>query len=119
MTMAWPATKAPASEHSQATALAISSGPRVSSLLQVVTEEGRDLVEGDQVHPVVEIDMARTRNQQQFLGLGGTLVRVLAELPGMRLVARDEQHRARGDRLNVIERVEVHELHVAREGRVR
>ena len=46
-------------------------------------------------------------------------VRVFAELDGVRLFARDEQHGARGNRLDVRERVEVHELDVAGERRVR
>ena len=37
----------------------------------------------------------------------------------MRLVARDEQHRTRRDRLDVVEGVEIHELDVTGQGRVR
>src|SRR4051794_10585449 len=48
-------------------------------LLQVVAKEGRELVEGDEVHPVVQVHVASTLNKQQFLGPGGTLVRVLAD----------------------------------------
>ena len=55
----------------------------------------------------------------QFLRLGRAPVGVLAELARVRLVARDEQHRTRRDRLDVIERVEVHELDVAGQRRVR
>ena len=46
----------------------------------MLTKEGRELVERDQVHAVVEIDMSRVRNDEQFLRLGGELVSVLAEL---------------------------------------
>src|SRR5687767_12345866 len=59
-------------------------------LFQMFAEEGRELVEGDQVHAVIEVHMPGAPNNKQFLGLGGTLVRILAELLGMRLVARDE-----------------------------
>src|SRR3954454_4594498 len=63
-----------------------SSRPHVARSLQTVPEEGRELVEGDQGHAVVEVDVARALNQEQFLRLGGPLVRVLAELLGVRQV---------------------------------
>jgi MmyB-like transcription regulator ligand binding domain len=75
--------------------------------VQVVLEEGGQCVEGDEVHAVVEVDVAGTGNEHQLLGFGGELVGLLAELAGVRLVTGDEQHRARTDRLDVFERVEV------------
>ena len=93
--------------------------PFCIQLFQILGEEGRELVERNQVHPVVEVDVARAGNDEQFLRLAGELVGLLAELSGMRVVARDEQHRTRRDRLDVVERVEVHELHVAAERRMR
>src|SRR4051794_23191524 len=86
---------------------------------QIVLEERSQLVEWDQVHPVIEIDMSGARDDQEFLGLTGKPVGLFAELPAMRNLPRDEQHRARRDRLDVVERVEVHELDVARQRRMR
>ncbi|MNU07865.1 hypothetical protein D3C72_2536530 [compost metagenome] len=57
--------------------------------------------------------MARTGDDVQLLRLGSALEGVFAELLGMRLVTRDEEQGARRNRLDVIERVEVHELDVA------
>ncbi len=57
--------------------------------------------------------MAGTGHVVQFLGLGSTLIGVFAEFTGVRLVAGDEQQRPGRDGLDVVERVEVHELHVA------
>src|SRR5215213_7868526 len=93
--------------------------PEASASFQIRFEERLQLVEGDQLHPVVEIDVAGPRDDEQFLRFGGPLVGVFAELPGMCLVARDEEHGAGRDRLDVLERVEVQELDVARQGRVR
>ena len=52
-------------------------------------------------------------HDQQRLGLRGTGVGVLAEFTGVGIGAGNQQQRAWGDRLDVVERVEVHELHVA------
>jgi hypothetical protein len=59
------------------------------------------------------------RNNEKFFGLTGKPVGILTELSGMRVFTRDEKHRTRGNRLNVIERVEIHELNVAGQRRVR
>src|SRR3954449_2855175 len=85
---------------------------------QIVLEERSQLVEWDQVHPVVEIDMSGARDDHKFLWLTGKPVGLFAELPAMRVPASDEQHRTRRDRLDVIKRIEVHELHVAGERRM-
>src|SRR4051794_34146037 len=45
-------------------------------------------------------------------------MRLFAELPGMGIVPSDEKHRTRGDRFDVFERIEIHELDVACERRV-
>src|SRR5215208_50941 len=79
----------------------------------MLTEERLELVERDQAHSIVEIDVPSTGYADDLFGLGGTLVRVLAELVRVSLIARDEEHRARRDRFDVIERVEVHEFDVA------
>ena len=52
---------------------------------EVALEERRELVERDQVDPVVQVDVARARNDDQLLRLGGAPVGVLAELAGVRL----------------------------------
>src|SRR3954451_9055408 len=90
-----------------------------SSSLHVLGEEGRQLIERDDVHAVVEVDVPRVRDDEQLLRLGGEPVGVLAELDGMGLLARDEQERAGRNRLDVVERIEVHELDVAGERRMR
>ncbi len=85
----------------------------------MLSEKGCELVKGDKVHPVVQIDMSRVGNDVEFLWLGCTLVGVFAELPRMCIVTRDEQHGTRRNRFNVIERVEVHEFDAAGKRRVR
>src|SRR4029077_12895292 len=64
-------------------------------LLQVFGKEVGQLVEGDEFHPVVEIDVAGVRNDEQFLWLTGKAVSLFTELPGMRGITRDEKHRTR------------------------
>ena len=63
--------------------------------------------------------MAGTRNNEEFLRLCGQLVGFFAKLDGMRVFSGDEQHRARRNRLDVIERIEIHKLGVAGQCRVR
>ena len=63
--------------------------------------------------------MARARNDDQFLRFRRQPVGVFAELSGVGGFARDKQHGTRGNGFNVVERVKVHELHVAAQGRVR
>ena len=62
--------------------------------------------------------MAGPGDHDQLLGFSGELVSLLAELAGVSLIAGDEQHGARGDRLDVFERVEVHESDVAAQHRL-
>ena len=82
-------------------------------------KESFELVPRDQVHAVIQINMARARHEDQLLRLRRALIRVLAELAGVRLIARDEQQRTRRDRLDVVERVKVREFDVAGKRRVR
>src|SRR3954466_5617741 len=89
------------------------------SLLQIDGEELRQSVEGDEVHAVVKVDVPRVRDDEQLLRLGGELVGVLAELDGMCLLARDEHQRTRRNRLDVVERIEIHEFDIARQRRMR
>ena len=88
-------------------------------LLQIFRKEVGELAEGDKACPVIQIHMPGSGDDIQFLRFRREPVRVFAELDGVRLFARDEQHGARGNRLDVRERVEVHELDVAGERRVR
>lgn len=62
--------------------------------------------------------MPGARYQQQLLGFAGEAVGFVAELAGVGVLAGDEQHRPRCDGLDVVERIEVHELDVAGQGRV-
>src|SRR5215207_335605 len=84
----------------------------------MLTEEALQLVERDQVHTIIQIYVPSVRHDVELLRLGGELVGILAELAGMSLVTRNEQHGTRRDRLDVVERVEVHELDVAGQGRM-
>src|SRR5215212_8903587 len=93
--------------------------PEASASFQIRFEESLQLVEGDQLHPVVEIDVAGPRDDEQFLRLGGSLVGVFAELPGMGRLPSDEEHGAGRDRLDVLERVKIHEPDVAGKSWVR
>lgn len=70
---------------------------------EVVLEERGQLVEGDEIDAVIEIHVTGAGNDHQFLGLAGKPVALFAELPGMCLLARDEEHRTRRNRLDVRE----------------
>src|SRR6516162_2837089 len=82
-------------------------------VLQVVPEELGQFIERDEVYPIVKIHVASARNDEQFFGLAGQPVSLFAELSGMGGLAGDEKHRTRGNGLDVVERVKVHELDVA------
>ena len=47
-------------------------------LLQGALEEGRQFVERDEVDPIIKIDMSRAGDDDQFLGLTGEFIRLLA-----------------------------------------
>jgi hypothetical protein len=59
--------------------------------LEILGEKGREPVERDQVHPVVQVDLASARNDQEFLRLGGEVVEFLAEL-ALALGAGNRRH---------------------------
>jgi hypothetical protein len=61
----------------------------------MLIEELLKLAPWNEVHAIMEVDMSRTRNDEEFLGVRGKIYGVLAENPRMRLVARNEQDRAR------------------------
>lgn len=90
-----------------------------SPLGEVRPEELRKLIKRNELNPIIKVDVTSSRDPNQLLRLGSTLIRVLAKLTRVRLIARDEQQRAGRDGLNVIEGVEVHKLRHARESRVR
>lgn len=81
-------------------------------------KKGGESCPGNQVHAVVQIDMPRAGNPGQFLRFGGTMVGLLAELSGVRLIASDEQQRSRGNRLDIVEWIEIHEPDFAGQGAV-
>src|SRR3954447_24592209 len=112
-------TSMPAARSATSRELLMASPSPPPLSLQVLSEEGRQLIERDKVHAVVEVDVPGVRDDEQFLRLGGELVGVFAELDGMGLLARDEEQRAGRNRLDVVERIEVHELDVAGQGRMR
>src|SRR4030095_16441252 len=82
-------------------------------------EKGRELVERDKLHPVIEVNVSGVGNDDQFLWLTGKPVSLFTELSGMSGLTRDEKHGTRRNRLNVRERVKIHELDVTAERRVR
>src|SRR6516225_6820245 len=88
-------------------------------VLQVVPEELGQFIERDEVYPIVKIHVVSARNNEQFFGLAGQPVSLFAEFSGMGVLSRDEKHGTRRDRLNIRERVKVHELDVACQRRVR
>ena len=51
-----------------------------ASSSEMLIEERLQLVEGNEVHAIIKVDVACARDADDLLGLGGTLVRVLAEL---------------------------------------
>lgn len=57
--------------------------------------------------------MAGTGNPEHLLWLDGPGIRILAELAGVGLVAGDEEQWTRGNRVDIVEGVEVHELEAA------
>src|SRR5882724_11170016 len=89
-----------------------------SSLFQMLGEKGRELVEGDKLHPVVEVNVTGVGDDDQFLWLTGKPVSLFTELSGMSGLTRDEKHGTRRNRLNVRERVKIHELDITAERRV-
>jgi hypothetical protein len=89
------------------------------ALFQIFAEKGREFVKGDVVQSVVQIHMTGAGNDVEFFGLGGQFVGVFAEFSGMSFFTRDEKHGTRRDRLDVIERVKIHEFDVAGKRRVR
>src|SRR6478735_12678346 len=72
---------------------------RVRSRLgdEMPAEEAGQLVERDHVDLVVEIDVAGSPNDHQFLRLRGRLIGGFAEVARMAFLAVDQQNRARRD----------------------
>src|SRR4051794_23261795 len=75
---------------------------RLPSCGQMLTKEACQLIEGNEVHAVVEVDVTGCLDPNQLLRFGSALVGVFAEFLRMRLISGDEQHRAWRDRLNVV-----------------
>src|SRR2546430_2811170 len=91
----------------------------ISCSFQMFGEKGREFVERDKLRPVIEVNVSGVGNGDQFLWLTGKPVSLFTELSGMSSLARDEKHGTRRNRLNVSEGVEIHELDVTAERRVR
>lgn len=91
----------------------------IDRLLQIFSEKGREFIEWDEFHPVIKVNVTGAWNDDQFFGLTGQLVSLFAELPGIGNLTRNEERGARRNRLNVRERVKIHELHVTAERRMR
>src|SRR5438046_10341160 len=62
---------------------------------QMLREKGRELVEWDKFHPVVEVNMACVGNDDQFLRLTSKPVCLFTEFSGMSGLTGDEQHMTR------------------------
>lgn len=71
------------------------------ALLQVFTEKIRQFVKRDHIHPVVQVHMPGPGHPVKLLRLGGALVGVFAELPGMSFLPGDEKQGAGRNRLNI------------------
>src|SRR4051794_21545231 len=63
-------TSMPAARSATSRELLMASPPPPLSL-QVLSEEGRQLIERDEVHAVVEVDVPGVRDDEKFLRLGG------------------------------------------------
>jgi hypothetical protein len=85
----------------------------------MLIEKGYQLIKRNQAHPIVQIDMSGVRNNIEFPGLGCPLISIFAEFLRVYIVTRDEQHETRRNRLNVIERVKIHEFDVTGQRRMR
>ena len=81
--------------------------------MEILAEERGDLVKGDQFGFIVQIHMAGPFHIIQFLGSLGPAVGVFAEFSGVGLITGDEQQGTGRNGLDILERIEVHELHIA------
>jgi hypothetical protein len=77
-------------------------------------EELLELVERDQIRLVVQVDVAGVRDDVKLLRLCRALVGVLAVVPRVCVLSRDEQDGPRRDPFDVRQQREVHERQAAR-----
>ena len=70
-------------------------------IVQVCSEEVVSLSKGMRFDAIVEVHVTGAGHDRSSLGSAGKPVGLFAELPGMGLLTRDEQHRTRRDRLDV------------------
>ena len=89
------------------------SPARGNRLLKRLPEETGEFRERNEVHAIIKIHMPGARNDKEFFGLSGLLVGVFAEFPGMGLFSGDEEQGARRYGFDIVERIEIHEFHVA------
>ena len=90
-----------------------------NGLFQVPAEKFSQFVERDDVDPVVQIDVSCAPDVIQFLRFGSTLAGIFRKFFRVCLIASDEEQGTWRDRFHIVERIEVHELDVGRQGRVR
>src|SRR4051794_39875236 len=83
------------------------AGSRETSFRKMPGEKRGELVPWDEVHAIVKIDVTGTRHYVEFLRFCSELVRVFAEFPRVRRVARDEEDGTRREGLDVGERIRV------------
>lgn len=73
------------------------------ALFQMLSEKGREFVPRNEVHPVVEIDVARTGNDVKLFRFRRFPEGVLAEDARMRMLSGNEQHGARRNPAKALE----------------
>lgn len=67
----------------------------LSLLTEIRLEELGELVESNEIHPIVEVDVTGTWYPEKLFGLSCTSICVLAEFARMRLITGDEKQRTR------------------------
>lgn len=81
-------------------------------------EEARDFLERDEIRAVVKIHVTGARNDHELLRLSGEPVGIFGKFDRVCVFTRHKEHRPRRNRFDVVEGVEIHDFHVAREGRM-
>ena len=86
---------------------------------QTVLEEALQFVERNQTYSVIKVHMTGSGHNVKLFRLGSTAIGILAELPGMGYLAGDEEQRPWRNTFDIVERIEVHKLHITRQRRMR
>lgn len=69
-------------------------GARLAGSGEMLLKEGLQLVEGDQISLIIEIDVIGAGADHQLFGFCRLRIGIFAEMARMRFLARDQQHGA-------------------------